>query len=326
MSKKTAKLPKFLNDKITKTGYTRGADDDVIYQNRVSRNNTALIPYSLFSSCFNETYNEDFYEKGFIVLINPDDFYGIKGFQEQIEEQGLIIGENALLFYYSRSQWNKHNPHTMGLSPATSRTSPLGGQYVARVPSTTSADSKKIVEGFNTSKLKGAGIRVYEYASSENMQKCRTQLEFIYWQCIDSKKVSQEQGMTPEEIEEKIASNLKKAKKDSLNNVEQLTSKRILNENGVAVCPLCLEEISANGFYSKVAQAEGREVSDLTVTKLNLFHIEELRTGVFNHRPYNLGWGHHHCNVVVKDSGIDETIQWMDSVIKNNRDKGFITD
>src|SRR5690606_40237277 len=64
----------------------------------------------------------------------------------------------------------------------------------------------------------------------------------------------------------------------------------------------------------------------LTVTKLNLFHIEELRTGVFNHRPYNLGWGHHHCNVVVKDSGIDETIQWMNSVIKNNRDKGFITD
>ncbi|MBD5308340.1 MAG: restriction endonuclease, partial [Bacteroides sp.] len=39
----------------------------------------------------------------------------------------------------------------------------------------------------------------------------------------------------------------------------------------------------------------------------------------FNHRPYNLGWGHHHCNVVVKDSGIEPTLDWMRRVlIKNN--------
>ena len=45
-------------------------------------------------------------------------------------------------------------------------------------------------------------------------------------------------------------------------------------------------------------------VPDLTVTEINLFHIRELRIGEFNHRPYNLGWGHHHCNVVCKDSGL----------------------
>ena len=39
------KLPALLDRKISKTGQTRGADDDVIYQNRVNRCNTVLIPF-----------------------------------------------------------------------------------------------------------------------------------------------------------------------------------------------------------------------------------------------------------------------------------------
>jgi len=77
-----------------------------------------------------------------------------------------------------------------------------------------------------------------------------------------------------------------------------------------------LEELSAEGFFNRIKQAEGREVEDQTVTQLNLFHIKELRYGSYNHRPYNVGWGHHHCNVVVKDSGITETLEWMTAVLK----------
>jgi BstXI restriction endonuclease len=65
-------------------------------------------------------------------------------------------------------------------------------------------------------------------------------------------------------------------------------------------------------------------VSDLTVTQLNLFHIDELRIGKFNHRPYNLGWGHHHCNIVVKDAGIIDTLIWMNQVIERNKAHGII--
>jgi hypothetical protein len=72
-----------------------------------------------------------------------------------------------------------------------------------------------------------------------------------------------------------------------------------------------------------MAQAEGREVPDLTVTEINLFHINELRYGVYNHKPYNIGWGHHHCNVVTKDSGIIETLKWMKKVLKTNIENGF---
>ena len=82
-----------------------------------------------------------------------------------------------------------------------------------------------------------------------------------------------------------------------------------------------MRHISAIGFCRKIQQAEGRVVPDLTVTEVSLFHIRELRTGEFNHRPYNLGWGHHHCNVVVKDSGIEPTLDWMRRVLITNNIK-----
>jgi hypothetical protein len=98
----------------------------------------------------------------------------------------------------------------------------------------------------------------------------------------------------------------------------------MLNARGKTICPLCLEELSSQGFFNRMAQAEGREVTDLTITQLNLFHIEELRYGLLNHRPYNVGWGHHHCNVVVKDSGILATLMWMGQVLSRNIEEGHL--
>ena len=98
----------------------------------------------------------------------------------------------------------------------------------------------------------------------------------------------------------------------------------MINTEEKSICPLCLEELSAQGFFSRMDQAEGRFVHDLTVTQLNLFHIQELRAGMLNHRPYNLGWGHHHCNVVVKDLGIMETLYWMKDVVGRNIKGGYL--
>src|SRR5208282_2137705 len=106
--------------------------------------------------------------------------------------------------------------------------------------------------------------------------------------------------------------------------IARLTKSRILNARGRNICPLCLEELSSQGFFSRMEQAEGRAVHDLTVTQLNLFHIDELRIGTLNHRPYNVGWGHHHCNVVVKDSGIHKTLKWMRAVLNRNIGQGYL--
>ena len=148
------------------------------------------------------------------------------------------------------------------------------------------------------------------------------QLEYLYWLCYDSSEVSLAAGMTNEEIESRKKTIVEAATKEGLADHKILRQVRIIDADDSTVCPLCLEKLSAKGFYNRLEQAEGRDVPDLTVTQLNLFHIKELRTGQFNHKPYNLGWGHHHCNVVTKDSGIIETLKWMSEIIDRNEKNG----
>jgi hypothetical protein len=227
------------------------------------------------------------------------------------------------VFYETREHWTTHNPDALNWTPAAQRAAPLGGQYAARVPATTTADNgAKINRGFTATALKGAGIRVYEYADSTAIERCRLQLAALFWKCRDADGVAMANGMTSESIAVRRAANLAKCQQHELLDIARLTQARMLNATAFTICPLCLEEISGEGFFNRMVQAEGREVPDLTNTQLNLFHIEELRYGLLNHRPYNLGWGHHHCNVVVKDSGIIETLHWMRGVLDRNSAEG----
>lgn len=317
------KLPQLLDRKIYKTGQTRGADDDVIFQNRVGRNSTVLIPYGLWAQC--RLTLPQSYENGFIVLISPAEYFATQNIAAQLAAQGLALGVNALVFYETREHWAAHNPDALHWTPATQRTNPLGGQYVARVPATTAAENgAKINRGFTVTAMKGAGIRVYEYASTTTIDHCRLQLEALFWKCRDADAVAVANGMTAAQAAARKAANLAKCQQHGLLDLVWLTQARMLNSAGHTICPLCLEELSGQGFFNRMEQAEGRKVPDLTVTQLNLFHIQELRYGVLNHRPYNLGWGHHHCNVVVKDAGILETLEWMRGILDRNIAEGHL--
>lgn len=323
-SKRLPKLPKLLGRKIYKTGQTRGADDDVIYQNRVGRNSTVLIPYHCWDVCSPVKTVTD-YERGFIVLVSPSEYFGNPNITAELEGRGLAIGTNALVFYETRKDWIRHNPDALNWTPATSRTAPLGGQYAARIPATTAAaDGQRIVQSYNTTSMKGAGIRVYEYASGETIKHCRLQLEVLFWLCVDADNVAVSNGMTAEDAGIRKDAVLKSCEQLGLLDKAKLIEVRILNARDNTTCPLCLEELASQGFFNRMAQAEGRAVPDLTITELNLFHIEELRIPALNHRPYNLGWGHHHCNVVTKDSGVAETLEWMRAVIKRNEEQGHL--
>lgn len=318
------KLPSLLDRKLYKTGQTRGADDDEIFQNRVSRNSTALIPYSVWNLYRAEA--QATFEKGYIVLIPPDEYFRHADADHFLSEAGLKLGDNALLFYETRSQWNAHNPDTLGWAPGESRLPPLRGTYVARIPATTAlADAGRIVRGFNTTANKGAGIRVYEYANNKTVVECRFQLEALYWLCEDSDRVAAENGMEGEAAANRRTEILKVCGDLGLLDLSQLEAARVLNSIGRPTCPLCLEEISSRGFFSRLEQAEGRQVLDLTVTQINLFHVEELRMGLYNHRPYNIGWGHHHCNVVARDAGVGPTLEWMKSVLERNDTAGYVS-
>lgn len=316
-------LPKLLDRKIYKTGQTRGADDDVIYQNRVSRNSTVLIPYTQFEIWGKTPDNKGIYENGIIVLIKPEDYFNNNNINDILASKGLKLGKNCLLFYETRDQWNNFNPEKKKLKFALSRKAPLKGVYVVRVPSTTAQGDQKILRGYTTSGLKGAGIRVYEYASLDRIKQCRIQLELIFWNCIDAVEIAEQQGMNIENIKSRKTSILENANDLKLDDKALLRKYRIIDNDDNTICPLCLKKLSASGFFNRLEQAEGREVPDLTVTQINLFHIEELKLGKFNHKPYNLAWGHHHCNTVTKDSGIVETLKWMDEVVNTNREKGY---
>lgn len=324
-SNKQPKLPQLLDRKIYKTGQTRGADDDVIYQNRVSRCSTVLIPYLSWNKNSRPPEGDDFFEKGFIALIPPFHYFDNPNIEKELEDVGLELGKNALLFYTTRTEWNANNPENLGWVPANSRTDPLGGNYIARVSATTSSDNGgKINRGYTTTAIKGAGIRLYEYASEKSIKDCRKQLEALFWMCADAISVATSNGMTADQAEDRKANNLKDCEMHGLLDLDRLMEARIINAEGKTICPLCLEELSGSGFFNRVEQAEGRAVHDLTVTQLNLFHISELRYGKYNHKPFNLGWGHHHCNVVVKDSGIIETLEWMHKVVCRNIEDGHL--
>ena len=325
MKKTVPKIPQLIQRKIYKTGQTRGADDDVIYQNRVARNSTVLIPYESWSKNFTFPKNETKFENGFIVLIPPKIYFSDKLIDKKLKAKGLKIGVNCLVFYYSRDEWNLYDPEKLKWKPAQNRKSPLGGKYVARVPATTASENGgQIRKGFTTTSGKGAGIRVFEYASTMTIEECRFQLEALFWLCFDSETVMINNGMKKKDAILRKDFILKHCLQSKLLDYKKLVKVRLINKNRKTTCPLCLEEISANGFFSRMKQAEGRNVADITVTEINLFHVDELRVREYNHRPYNLGWGHHHCNVVVKDSGIQKTLEWMKGVLQKNIENGFI--
>lgn len=316
---KQPRLPKLLDRKIYKTGQTRGADDDVIYQNRVSRTSTVLIPYDYWDSVCSAPAGETQFENGFIALISPSTYFNLSNRDFELAKRGLRLGENALVFYQLRSDWESHPPSRMSWRPASRRKKPLDGQYVARIAGTTARkDGERINLGFTSTGCKGAGIRLFEYASSATIERCRIQLEALYWLCADSVEAAAKFGMHRDEALQRKIFCLESASKSGLLKGAVLKAQRLTDDQGITICPLCLEPLLGVGFFSRLVQAEGREVHDLTVTEINLFHIREVRYGEYNHRPYNLGWGHHHCNVVVKDSGIHGTLNWMQDILERN--------
>ena len=91
MATRLPKIPQLLARKIYKTGQTRGADDDEIFQNRVGRNSTVLIPYSQFQLYTELIENGFSFENGFIVLISPDEYFDMPNPDTSLKSQGLEL-------------------------------------------------------------------------------------------------------------------------------------------------------------------------------------------------------------------------------------------
>ena len=221
--RKLPKLPSLLDRKIYKTGQTRGADDDVIYQNRVARNGTVLIPYTLWETCQFPPDSNTHFENGYICLISPEQYFKNPNIENELQSNNLILGENLFVFYQKRSDWLNFPP-LADWQPATSRISPLNGQYVARIAATTATENgRKIALGYTTTGMKGAGIRLYEYSDKQTIEQCRLQLEAIFWLCYDAVKVMLACGMTDTDIQLRRSTVLRQAEQQELSTTKTIS-------------------------------------------------------------------------------------------------------
>lgn len=107
---KKPKLPALLDRKLQKTGQTRGADDDEIYQNRVGRSNTVLIPFHQWQHNEELRAHSEQFEMGYIVLIAPVDYFSHENDTDYLRSYHLELGVNCLVFYETRADWEKYSP------------------------------------------------------------------------------------------------------------------------------------------------------------------------------------------------------------------------
>ncbi|MFD1605369.1 BstXI family restriction endonuclease [Flavobacterium artemisiae] len=323
MAKRLPKLPPLLQSKIYKTGQTRSANDDVIFQNRANRNGTVLIPFESIRLFDISIFTSDKFESGFIVLLSPEEYYTNPDTVLLMRARKLKLGVNAILLYETRAQWNEFNPYRNKLNIAEKRTSPIDGHFVARIPST-SKNEEKVILGFNTSSCKGAGIRVSEYASLSTIKSSHLQLEYLFWLCHNSKEIALGAGMTDSEIENRITAITAACNNQKLSNTDRLYKARIIDSAKNTICPLCLKKLSAENFLINFFESAEKSDINKEISPINLFYINQLKTGEFNHTPYNLAWGHQNCNMICKETGVIETIKWMKEIVVNtiifNRD------
>lgn len=127
---------------------------------------------------------------------------------------------------------------------------------------------KKINLGYATQSPKGAGIRLYEYASKETIKECRLQLEAIFWLCVDSVEAMINNGMSHKDAKLRKMLVLEEAKQRKLLDFEQLRSKRIINSQNHTICPLCLRELSGEEFLNRLANPRGEKSLILQLHKL----------------------------------------------------------
>jgi len=302
-------LPDEIKNKINKTKQTRGAQpyERVPYQNRVNRNGIAIIPYD-----FRNQLHPDFMPDGegsYRIMVKPEQYFSRRNTRNRNFARNVVIGQNAFIFYNNRSDWENF-PILDSWTPCTDRSGT--GHYIARIPATTAREN-----GGNTVEGAPQGIRFFEYASRKDIDDSIAQLAWLAWMTEGINQVRTDGNRNIPEIL------LNYLRTNNLNNIQSFIDNGAVKQIGStdeykAICPLCRKIINATGLMTRVEQVEGREVVDLTITEVNLFHLRDLRPGEYNHKPYLLAWGHHYCNLVARDAGISETVDWMKEVLINH--------
>ena len=120
-------------------------------------------------------------------------------------------------------------------------------------------------------------------------------------------------------------------KKYNCLDIEKFKYYSAIDSNKKLTCPLCLkkikyEDLHRTADYSDNSHSENAVTQNVYTTRstqVNVFHMRPLVYGSVEHKPYQVFWGHHHCNTNLGQNrcfSLEEIKQFKkDGKIKNEK-------
>ena len=345
---------KRLKKKVNKTKEARqGAG---IYKRRNRRDYRAIMHLSSYKNIVQKDkriLNQ--YGEGFVVLVKPDEYFEVNGDKKNSFPSELKLGVNSFIYFRLIQDWKKYGKfcgtfrevvELFTTRPDENFTKPLWiGEYAKEINNTNpkqvslicqkdsktkKQEVKKLKEKLKTEGFEfdnqnfpaqaGLGNYDFDYASKDEMNNVCYQMSYLILQVpgIKDLLVKEDNNLTLDIIN-KTEKHIKKyCEEKNLLDYNKLSNIGAWNVNkNYPICPLCKKKLDAEKFFEQAAQAAGREMDDNTQSEIVLMHVDALRAGEFNHRTFNLGWGHKHCNTIQADMSIEETISTLKDIIAN---------
>ena len=320
----------FLNskdfDKVSKSGYAtpRGGDKGG-YQNHVYRTGKVIIPYEKFKNI-----NPNIYKGGWVVRLFVNQAFDENKRLHVIKNKfvDLVIGKNCFVLYRSYEELSNFPPlrnwsirEHFSKDNKKSKTRTFDGydkgHYILRTPAqggSTKVTKLKRYEGI------AQGFFAPEYSTSEFDYLVRLQLVYLIMQS-ENNPYKPEHGLHIKKI----------LKKYNCLDIEKFKYYSAIDSNKKLTCPLCLkkikyEDLHRTADYSDNSHSENAVTQNVYTTRstqVNVFHMRPLVYGSVEHKPYQVFWGHHHCNTNLGQNrcfSLEEIKQFKkDGKIKNEK-------
>jgi hypothetical protein len=348
----TKAFTKDLDTKVTKTKLARAGKG--IYNRHNGKAYRVIIHYNTYIKIVEENIKIlNRYEDGYVVMVKPNQYFNNNGEVQKSFHKSLKLGKNSFLYFESSNDWKKYEKYCKNFKPVYELHTGDGckephdeqwiGEIAKFIPNAqppqyslicTSGDDKKRTpeekeEHKNLQnkygnkfgkipKQAGLGNLDIDYASREDLEKICYQLSLMIFKVSGMKEelIKRDQNLTISKINEVEKHVIDFCEKNNLYDIKKLSEIRAINKKGIPLCPLCLEELNAQSFFEKKKQDEGRETTHNTQAQIHLMHIEPLRPMKFNHRVYNLGWGHEFCNKIQGERSIKDTLDDLRRILK----------
>lgn len=268
-------------------------------QNKVNRASQVAIPLDVYAQ--DPSIIQAPYDNGYVVYVTPGEY------ANGDVPDSLTVGRDVIVLYTLESELADHPPlqdwSVFQLRDANGdvvdswRTSVgWSGEYYVRY-------KKGSGWKYGGGKAKAIGIRQDEYCSMQNQRYIVGQMAFLAWS-TDGTLARLGREAIPAYLLEFLD-------RVGMLDLDRMVASGMIGSNRTAQCPFCLDELTYEELVNEAPQQVGRRLASSNATALHLMHIEPLKMGEFNHRPYNLAFGHAKCNHAQGEDSIARSVEFL---------------